>query len=73
MNSAWWFIAGVFTGWIVTCLAIAIPVNDSRCINRLRRRLGSHRIIQPQNQDLGKRKQIEQHQQQGKSQGNSEQ
>jgi len=73
MNSAWWFVAGVFTGWIVTCLAIAIPVNDSRYINRLRRRLGLHRITQPKSQDREKRKQIEQHQQQGKSQGNSEQ
>jgi len=50
MNSAWWFVAGLLTGWLVTCLAIGFSVTSTR-INRWLRKLGLRPETQPQNQD----------------------
>lgn len=71
MNSAYWFVAGMFAGWLITCLAIGISVKDTTHIDRLLRRLRLPQIGQPQDQDRTQKSQsVEQDQQQGKSKGN---
>jgi hypothetical protein len=72
MNGAYWFVAGLFTGWIVTCLSLAISVNDSTRIGRLLWRLRLFPTTQPPDQDQKKKQQTGQRQQQDKSQGNFE-
>jgi len=70
MNSAWWFIAGLLTGWIVTCLAIgtSLTADTAIRINRLLRKLRLPPITQPRNQTPKPNSQpIEKHQERGKS------
>ena len=70
MNNAWWFIAGLFTGWIVTCLAIgtSLSTDTSTRINRFLQKLRLRPINQLQSQDLASKSQLrEKHQERGKS------
>jgi hypothetical protein len=67
MNSIWWFIAGLVTGWLVTCLAIGISVSDNTRIGRLLRRLGVRLAHQSQRQNQASQSQpTKEHQQQDK-------
>jgi len=70
MNNAWWFIAGVLTGWIATCLTIGLSLSSdaSTHINRFLRKLRLPPIQQHQNQTPKPNSQLtEKHQERGKS------